>query len=988
MATNFLTGLFGSRNQRLLKRYGGLVAAANAIEPELKKLDDAALRAKTAEFKARYAETEDLEPLLPEAFAVVRETARRTLGMRHFDVLLIGGIALHQGKIAEMRTGEGKTLVATLAAYLNALTGRGVHVVTVNDYLAQRDADWMGPVYRFLGLEVGVIKSNQSVEDKRAAYAADITYGTNNEFGFDYLRDNLAFRVEDRVQRPLSFAIVDEVDSILIDEARTPLIISGRSEESTELYLKINQLIPRLKLHDMKPDAKSNEDIEAGQIELVGLDGKSLGTMSTGQALAKAQAEDLHVVELDPTARPPRCKLIRPGDYIVDEKAKQAHLTEEGHEHVEQLMLQAGLLAEGESLYDASNIRLMHHLNAALRAHALFKREVDYIVVNGEVVIVDEFTGRTMPGRRWSDGLHQAIEAKEGVKVKEENQTVASITFQNYFRLYDKLAGMTGTADTEAYEFQTIYNLEVVVIPTHKPMIRDDAPDLVYLSQQDKFDAILEDIADCNTRGQPVLVGTTSIETSEFLSGLLKKKRIPHQVLNAKYHEREAEIVMQAGRPGTVTIATNMAGRGTDIVLGGNLAAERARLENPTEEQLAELERDWKERHEKVLAEGGLHIVGTERHESRRIDNQLRGRSGRQGDPGSSRFYLSMEDNLMRIFGDPERTKRLLSRAGMKPGEAIESKMLSRQIERAQRKVEAHNFDIRKQLLEYDDVANDQRKVVYQQRSELMEAEDVADAIKAIRAEVVDLVVSEYVPPESVEETWDKEGLTKALEREFGTHLDVPKLLEEDHSIDERGLKKVVLEHIEADYEAKTAEIGAPIMRELEKGIMLRQLDTHWKEHIAALDYLRQGIHLRGYAQRNPKQEYKREAFEMFSDMLDRVKHDTIAILSKVQIRRPEDVQAVERPTTDARTLRAQHAEAPSIVAPPPAPAMPPPGARPAFGGVQPFGGGMPRPVTAPPQPAAEPVAPYVREQRKVGRNEPCPCGSGKKYKQCHGKLA
>ncbi|HEX7080731.1 MAG TPA: preprotein translocase subunit SecA [Gammaproteobacteria bacterium] len=989
MATNLFTGLFGSRNQRLLKSYQQLVNAANAREPEIKALSDEALRAKTGELKARYAETKDLDALLPEAFAVAREAAWRTLHMRHFDVQLIGGIALHQGKIAEMRTGEGKTLVATLAAYLNALTGRGVHVVTVNEYLAQRDADWMGPVYRFLGLEVGVIKAGQSVEEKRRAYQADITYGTNNEFGFDYLRDNLAFRPQDRVQRQLAFAIVDEVDSILIDEARTPLIISGRSEESTELYIQINRLIPHLRKHD-PPPGRANEEIEASQVELLDVKGKSLGTMSLGQALAKAREGGHHLIEVGPGEKPVKCQLYVPGDYTVDEKTKQAHLTEEGHEHVEQLFAKAGILGEGESLYDPANIRLMHHLNAALRAHALFRREVEYIVVNGEVVIVDEFTGRTMPGRRWSDGLHQAIEAKEGVRVKEENQTVASITFQNYFRLYDKLAGMTGTADTEAYEFQQIYGLEVVVIPTHKPMIRQDAPDLVYLTQKDKFDAIIEDIMDCHSRGQPVLVGTTSIETSEFLSGLLKQKKISHQVLNAKYHEQEAEIVMQAGRPGTVTIATNMAGRGTDIVLGGNLEAERSRLENPTEEQLKALEEDWKARHEKVLAEGGLHIIGTERHESRRIDNQLRGRSGRQGDPGSSRFYLSMEDNLMRIFGDPERTKRLLSRAGMKPGEAIESKMLSKQIERAQRKVEAHNFDIRKQLLEYDDVANDQRKVVYQQRSELMDAENVADAIRGIRADVVDEVVSEYVPRDSVEEMWDKEGLTKALERDFGLELDVAKLLEEDKSLDEKGLRKVILERIEAAYDAKVESIGAPIMRELEKGIMLRQLDLHWKEHIAALDYLRQGIHLRGYAQRNPKQEYKREAFEMFSSMLDRVKHDTISVLSKIQVRRPEDVQAVERPASDPSTLRAQHAEAPSLVAPPPPPAGAPLGAprpRPAMAGagaaaMRPAPAGMQRAV-----PAAEPVAPYVRGERKVGRNEPCPCGSGKKYKQCHGRL-
>jgi preprotein translocase subunit SecA len=971
-----MTGVFGSRNQRLLKRYGSFVSAANALEASLTALPDEAFLAKTAELKQRYAADEDLDALLPEAFALVREAARRTLGMRHFDVQLIGGITLHQGKIAEMRTGEGKTLMATLPVYLNALTGKGVHLVTVNEYLAQRDADWMGPVYRFLGLTVGVIKSNQPTEEKRAAYAADVTYGTNNEFGFDYLRDNLAFRPEDRVQRTLSYAIVDEVDSILVDEARTPLIISGRAEESTELYTRINQLIPSLKVHK-PPPGKANDEIESTQVELLSVNGKSLGKMSTSQALAKAKEGGHHLIEIDTEASPPKAQLFVPGDYTIDEKTKQAHLTEEGHEYVEKLLLKAGLIGEGESLYDPGNIRLMHHLTAALRAHGLFKREVDYIVRDGEVIIVDEFTGRTMVGRRWSDGLHQAVEAKEGVRVREENQTVASITFQNYFRMYKKLAGMTGTADTEAYEFQQIYNLEVVVIPTHMPMIRDDAADLVYLSQDDKFQAIIEDITDCHQRGQPVLVGTTSIEASEFLSGLLKKHKVPHQVLNAKYHEREAEIIMEAGRPGCVTIATNMAGRGTDIKLGGNLEAERAKLEAPTEADLAALEKDWRERNAKVLEMGGLHIVGTERHESRRIDNQLRGRSGRQGDPGSSRFYLSLEDNLMRIFGDPERIKRMLSRAGMKPGEVIESALLSRQIERAQRKVEAHNFDIRKQLLEYDDVANDQRKVVYGQRQELMEAADISDAIRGIRAEVVNATISEYVAPQTVEEVWDKSGLTKALENEFGLKFDVTALLEKDHSIEENRLRELIVAAADEAYAQKTGEIGAEIMHELEKGIMLRQLDSHWKEHIAALDYLRQGIHLRGYAQRNPKQEYKREAFEMFSSMLDLVKHETITILSKIQIRRPEDVAAVEPTAPDPSTLRFQHAAAPSLVAPPPE-ESPPPGFGPAPSG---------QPLRTPP-PDVEPVQTYVREQPKVGRNEPCPCGSGKKYKQCHGRLS
>ena len=964
LASNVLANLFGSRNQRLLRNYGHFVVRANALEPGLQALDDDALQAKTAELKTRLQAGTDLEALLPEAFAVVREAAVRTLGMRHFDVQLAGGVALHQGKIAEMRTGEGKTLVATLAAYLNSLTGNGVHIVTVNDYLAQRDANWMGPIYAFLGLTVGVIRAGQTQEEKKLAYAADITYGTNNEFGFDYLRDNLSFRLEDRVQRELAYAIVDEVDSILIDEARTPLIISGRSEDSTELYVRINRLIPSLTLH-RPPPGKANEDIETPRVAVKGLSGEDRGRLPIEEALALARGEGLHLIEVEPGAKPPQCLLIKPGDYTVDEKSKQAHLTEEGHDKIGPLLVRSGILGDGESLYDAGNIRLMHHLNAALRAHALFNKDVEYVVQDGEVVIVDEFTGRTMPGRRWSDGLHQAIEAKEGVRVKEENQTIASITFQNYFRLYGKLAGMTGTADTEAYEFQQIYNLEVVVIPTHEEMIRDDAPDLVYLTQTDKFDAIIEDINDCHERGQPVLVGTTSIETSEFLSGLLKKQRIAHQVLNAKYHEQEAEIIAQAGRPGTVTIATNMAGRGTDIVLGGNLEAELAKHRDATDAERERIRAEWRARNEKVIGEGGLHIVGTERHESRRIDNQLRGRSGRQGDPGSSRFYLSMEDNLMRIFGDPERTKRLLSRAGMQAGEAIESKMLSRQIERAQRKVEAHNFDIRKQLLEYDDVANDQRHVIYRRRADLMEAEDIAEEIRAIRKEVVAGVMSEYIPPESVEEMWDKEGLAQAIEREFAVQVDVTSLLEGDHALDEAGLRDEIASRLEAAYEDKVAEVGPQPMRELEKAIMLRQLDMHWKEHIGALDYLRQWIHLRAYAQRKPAQEYKREAFEMFSSMLDRMDHDTIAILSKVQIRRQEDVGALEPRARDTSNMRFQHAAASALAPPPAAPAgRPPPPARPA------------------------PVTPYIREQPKVGRNQPCPCGSGKKYKHCHGRLS
>jgi preprotein translocase subunit SecA len=917
---NFLTRIFGSRNQRLLRRYSQVVARANALEASLKALDDAALQARTADLKARVAAGAKLDELAPEAFAVVREAARRTLGMRHFDVQLVGGLALHEGKIAEMRTGEGKTLVATLPAYLNALAGKGVHVVTVNEYLAARDANWMGPVYRFLGLSVGVIRNGLTHAEKQQAYGADITYGTNNEFGFDYLRDNLAFRREDQMQRGLAYAIVDEVDSILIDESRTPLIISGPSDESSELYIRINRLIPRLKLQ---------------------------------------QGED------------------GPGDYTVDEKSRQAYLTEEGHQQVERLLVQDKLLAEGESLYDAANIRLMHHLTAGLRAHALYKRDVEYIVRDGEIVIVDEFTGRTMPGRRWSDGLHQAIEAKEGVRVKEENQTVASITFQNYFRMYGKLAGMTGTADTEAFEFQQIYGLEVVVIPTHQPMVRADNADLVYLTQKDKFAAIIEDIKGCREKQQPVLVGTTSIETSEDLSRQLARESIPHQVLNAKQHEREALIVADAGRPGAVTIATNMAGRGTDIVLGGNVESElKALPAEATEAEREERRRQWQERHAQVIAAGGLHIIGTERHESRRIDNQLRGRSGRQGDPGSSRFYLALEDNLMRIFGDPERTKSLLSRVGMKPGEAIESGMLTKQIERAQRKVEAHNFDLRKNLLEYDDVANDQRRVIYQQRNELMEAEDIADSVVGIQEEVVGGIIDEYLPRGTMEDQWDVPGLEAALAREFGAELPVARWLAEDKTLTELTIREKLVGEMRVAYQRKVDSIGAPVMREVEKGVMLRQLDHNWREHLAAMDYLRQGIHLRGYAQKNPKQEYKREAFEMFGMLLDQVKRQVISILWRAQLRTEAEAEAItapERPRDEQMTFT--HAEAaPAVAEPATADPVPPP-ARPAIAGQRPL-----------PTPAAA-GTPFVRSDRKVGRNEPCPCGSGKKYKQCHGRI-
>jgi preprotein translocase subunit SecA len=931
---NLLTRIFGSRNDRLVKASLREARAAAGFEPALQALSDEALGAKTAEFRARLAAGETLDAMLPEAFAVVREASRRTLGMRHFDVQLVGGIALHRGRIAEMRTGEGKTLMSTLPAYLNALTGQGVHVVTVNEYLAQRDADWMGPIYRFLGLSVGVIRNSQSSDEKRAAYACDITYGTNNEFGFDYLRDNLAFRLEDRVQRALSFAIVDEVDSILIDEARTPLIISGPAEESTETYVAINRLVPRLERMQGPPPGRDEPE--------------------------------------------------SPGDYSVDEKQRQVHLSEAGHERVEELMIKAGLLREGESLYDPSNIRLMHHLNAALRAHALYKRDVEYIVRNGEVVIVDEFTGRTMPGRRWSEGLHQAVEAKEGVRVREENQTIASITFQNYFRLYKKLAGMTGTADTEAPEFLQIYGLEVMVIPTHRPMVRKDEPDLVFLNQEDKYKAVVDDIRDCVERRQPVLVGTASIESSELLSGLLQKEGIAHEVLNAKQHEREAHIVAQAGRPGAITIATNMAGRGTDIVLGGNLEAELNALpadadadadaDGAAREAAREAARSaWQQRHEDVLAAGGLHIIGTERHESRRIDNQLRGRSGRQGDPGSSRFYLSMEDNLMRIFGDPNFTKRLLSAAGMREGEVIESRMLSRRIETAQRKVEAHNFDIRKQLLLFDDVANDQRKVIYQQRTEIMGATDLGTAVRGIQADVVGRMLDEALPRNVPREDWDLEGLRDGLRKDFLMDIDPPAWIAAEPELDEQTLRTRVLDAVSAAYDTKTQRFGPELAQHLEKDVMLRTLDQHWREHLAGMDYLRQGIHLRSYAQKDYRYEYKREAYELFSAMLDRVKFDTASVLARIDVRSEADLQREEeeRQQRLLAALQAQHAEAQSPLT----------AAAAAAAGAAAAGAAEELPA------GASSDAPVVRGERKVGRNEPCPCGSGKKYKQCHGQL-
>jgi len=896
--TKLMQTVFGSRNERLLKRLQRTVNVINDLEPGFSALNDLQLGQKTVEFKQRFKRGETLESLLTEAFGVVREASRRSLEMRHFDVQLIGGMVLHQGKIAEMRTGEGKTLVATLPCYLNALSGRSSHVITVNDYLAKRDAAWMGKIYEMLGMSVGVVLGGMGGEERQRAYECDITYGTNNEYGFDYLRDNMAFGVDQRVQRDLAFAVVDEVDSILIDEARTPLIISGPADDRSDLYIKVNGLIS-------------------------GLD--------------RQQEED------------------GPGDYTVDEKSKQVYLTEAGHERIEELLVERGLLGEGDSLYNANNISLMHHVYAAIRAHALFQRDVDYVVNDREIVIVDEFTGRTMQGRRWSEGLHQAVEAKEGVSIQLENQTLASITYQNYFRLYDKLSGMTGTADTEAYEFQEIYGLEVVVIPTHKEMVRDDRGDLIYLTSGEKFNAIIEDINRCVKQRQPVLVGTTSIETSEYLAGLLRKQNIKHQVLNAKFHEREAHIVAQAGLPGSVTVATNMAGRGTDIVLGGNLETELSNLDGSSEDTRTATRVAWQRRHDDVISAGGLHIVGTERHESRRIDNQLRGRAGRQGDPGSTRFYLSLEDNLMRIFVS-ESVSGWMQKLGMEEGEAIEHKLVTRSIENAQRKVEGRNFDIRKQLLEFDDVANDQRKHVYDQRRELMEATDISENIEGIRHDVVNDFIDLYIPPESFEDSWNTSQLGEALEQEFSFKADIEGWLKTENELDEKGVRSRILEKIEAAYREKEGVAGADVLREFEKAIMLQVLDTHWKEHLAAMDHLRQGIHLRGFAQKNPKQEYKREAFEMFSQMLQAILRDVIGILSKVEVKAKDDVELVEKQNSRASDEDYQYQSS------------------------QTAGN---EPVTK-----ANTKGPYVREGRKIGRNESCPCGSGKKYKNCHGKVS
>ena len=892
MFVNLLTKIFGSRNDRLLKQMGKEVKKINALEPVIEALSDEELKAKTAEFKERITSGDSLDKILPEAFAVVREASKRVFGMRHFDVQMLGGMVLNDGKISEMRTGEGKTLTATLPSYLNALTGKGVHVITVNDYLATRDADWSRPLFEFLGMTVGCNIAGLATQDKQAAYQSDVTYGTNNEFGFDYLRDNMVFSPEERAQKPLNFAIIDEVDSILIDEARTPLIISGQAEDSSALYKVINTVVPTL-------EQQEEEDKE--------------GEESTG-------------------------------DFTIDEKAKQIYLTERGQIRIEEIMIERDLLQEGNTLFSATNITLLHHVMAALRAHKLFQKDVDYIVKDGEIVIVDEHTGRTMEGRRWSEGLHQAIEAKEEVNIQNENQTLASITFQNYFRIYEKLSGMTGTADTEAFEFSHIYALETVLIPTNQPMVRKDMPDLIYLTAEEKFEAILEDIKDCVERGQPVLVGTIDIETSEFLSDFLKKAKIKHKVLNAKFHQQEAEIVADAGKEGAVTIATNMAGRGTDIVLGGNLSATIAKLNNPSEEKIEKVKEQWHLDHARVLELGGLHIVATERHESRRIDNQLRGRSGRQGDEGSTRFYLSMEDSLMRIFAS-ERISNMMRKLGMEHGEAIEHPWVTRSIENAQRKVEGRNFDMRKQLLEYDDVANDQRGVIYEQRNELLDEDNIGEVVAAIRNDVITGVIDQHIPQQSLEEMWDISSLEDQLKGEFATNLPIAKWLEEDEKLHEETLREKIITQFEQVYKDKEESVGPDVLRQFEKAVMLQSLDSHWKEHLSAMDHLRQGIGLRAHAQKNPKQEFKRESFELFTDMLDALKFDVVGILSKVQIRAEEDVAAVDEQRRQAEVPKDfQHKSAPGTE--------------------------------------------QDKQMTRVGRNEPCPCGSGKKYKQCHGKLA
>ncbi len=911
MFAPLLKKLFGSKNEREVKRMLKAVQSVNALEEQMLSLSDEQLRSKTEEFKARLEKGETLDQILPEAFAVCREAGKRVMGMRHFDVQLIGGMTLHEGRIAEMRTGEGKTLVATLAVYLNALAGKGVHVVTVNDYLARRDANWMRPLYEFLGLSVGIVTPFQPPEEKRAAYAADITYGTNNEFGFDYLRDNMAFSLQEKNQRELNFAVIDEVDSILIDEARTPLIISGQAEDSSKLYQQINLLIPRLTQHIEEEEGVVTQE----------------------------------------------------GHFSIDEKTRQVELNEQGHQYIEELLTQAGLLAEGESLYSAHNLGLLTHVYSGLRAHKLFHRNVEYIVQNNQVLLIDEHTGRTMPGRRLSEGLHQAIEAKEGLQIQPESQTLASTTFQNYFRLYKKLAGMTGTADTEAFEFQQIYNLPVVVIPTNKPLARKDFNDLVYLTQEEKFAAIIADIKECREQGRPVLVGTATIETSEYVSRLLEKEGIEHKVLNAKHHDKEAEIIAQAGRPGAVTIATNMAGRGTDILLGGNWEVEVAALENPTEEQVAQIKADWQKRHQQVLEAGGLHVIASERHESRRIDNQLRGRAGRQGDPGSSRFYLSLEDSLMRIFAS-DRVKNFMKALGMESGEAIEHRMVTNAIEKAQRKVEGRNFDMRKQLLEYDDVANEQRKVIYHMRNSLLAADEIGQTIAEFRQEVLDASISAHIPPQSLPEQWDIPGLEAVLYSDFGARLPIQQWLDEDEKLYEETLREKIMQALLADYQEKEELAGPEALRTFEKQIVLRVLDDLWKEHLSTMDHLRHGIHLRGYAQKNPKQEYKRESFALFQDLLESIKRDSIRVLSHVQVRREDPAEEEARLRREAEELakrmQFQHAEVSALDQPE----------------EQPEVAGQPDVAVAP-----------VRTEPKIGRNEPCPCGSGKKYKHCHGQV-
>lgn len=911
MFAPLLKKLFGSKNEREVKRMLKTVNIVNAFEEKMVALSDEQLRSKTAEFKERLAKGETLDQLLPEAFAVAREAGKRVMGMRHFDVQLIGGMTLHEGMIAEMRTGEGKTLVGTLAVYLNALSGKGVHVVTVNDYLARRDANWMRPLYEFLGLSVGIVSAFQPPEEKRAAYAADITYGTNNEFGFDYLRDNMAFSLEEKFQRELNFAVIDEVDSILIDEARTPLIISGQAEDSSKLYIEINRLIPRLKQHI--------EEVE-GQV-------------------------------------------TQEGHFTIDEKSRQVELNEAGHQFIEEMLTQAGLLAEGESLYSAHNLGLLTHVYAGLRAHKLFHRNVEYIVQDGQVLLIDEHTGRTMPGRRLSEGLHQAIEAKENLNIQAESQTLASTTFQNYFRLYTKLSGMTGTADTEAFEFAQIYNLNVMVIPPNKPLARKDFNDLVYLTADEKYAAIIADIKESMKQGRPVLVGTATIETSEHMSNLLKKEGIDHKVLNAKYHEKEAEIIAQAGAPGALTIATNMAGRGTDILLGGNWEAEVAALENPSAEQIAQIKADWQKRHQQVIEAGGLHVIASERHESRRIDNQLRGRAGRQGDPGSSRFYLSLEDSLMRIFAS-DRVKNFMKALGMQSGEAIEHRMVTNAIEKAQRKVEGRNFDIRKQLLEYDDVANEQRKVIYHMRNSLLAAENIGDTIAEFRQEVLDATISQHIPPQSLPEQWDVAGLEAALASDFAIKLPIQQWLDEDERLYEETLREKLLHEITTAYNEKEDQAGIDALRTFEKQILLRVLDDLWKDHLSTMDHLRHGIHLRGYAQKNPKQEYKRESFALFQELLESIKRDTIRVLSHVQVRREDPAEEEARLRREAEELaqrmQFQHAAAPGLES---EQQLAEEGAEVAV--------------------AAAPV----RNEQKMGRNEPCWCGSGKKFKHCHGQI-